>query len=202
MVVVAGPNGSGKTTLTRLVLKHEWTAGHSYINADEIAQAEFGDWNSLEAVQNAARLADRRREECLTHGRNFAYETVFSTQRHLDLIRRAKRAGWFIRLYFVGTSDPEINIRRIAERVAQGGHDVPSNKVRERYVRSILNLQDALRLVDRGYVFDNSLDHQLWKRWVRTRDGEIVKALDGPMPDWIEEAVTAPEPERGTDLAP
>jgi predicted ABC-type ATPase len=138
MVVVAGPNGSGKTTLTRLVLKHEWTAGHSYINADEIAQAEFGDWNSLEAVRDAARLADRRREECLTHGRNFAYETVFSAQRHLDLIRRAKRAGWFIRLYFVGTSDPKINIRRIACEPAR-----PPSGNRRRRTRSCQNRADV-----------------------------------------------------------
>src|SRR5262245_28165314 len=110
LVVIAGPNGSGKTTLTRSLLQHEWTAGHLYINADEIAEQELGGWNSLDAVQQAARLADERREAALANGQDFTYETVFSTPRHLRLIERAKAAGYFVRVYFVGTADPSINI--------------------------------------------------------------------------------------------
>ncbi len=72
MVGVAGPNGSGKTTLTRRLLEHTWLSGHTFINAEEIAQHELGGWNSPEAVREAARLADERREACLAGPRDFA----------------------------------------------------------------------------------------------------------------------------------
>jgi predicted ABC-type ATPase len=196
LVVVAGPNGSGKTTLTKRVLQHEWTEGHVYINADNIAEQELGDWNSPEAVAKAARLADERRENCLADGKDFAYETVFSTSRHVRLIERAKAAGYFVRLYFVGTDDPRINIQRVQARVSRGGHDVPHDKIEARYHRSIENLKRVLPVVDRAYVFDNSRDNRAAKRWIRTRNGDIARATEGAMPAWIEDAVTAPTPDR------
>jgi predicted ABC-type ATPase len=119
LVVVAGPNGSGKTTLTRQVLHHEWTAGHHYINADDIAQHELGDWNSPEAVLKAALMADRRREECLAGRQDFVSETVFSTRARLTFLERAIAAGYFVRVYFVGTSDPAINVARVRTRVGE-----------------------------------------------------------------------------------
>jgi predicted ABC-type ATPase len=192
MVVIAGPNGSGKTTLTRLLLDHEWLAAHTYINADDIAENELGGWNSPEAVRKAARLADERREECLKAGKDFVYETVFSTRVRVAFIERAKAAGYFVRLYFVGTSDPNVNIARVRARVDEGGHDVPADKIVARYHRSMANLKLALPIVDRAYVFDNSRQDEAATRWVRTRDGAIAKVTDGVMPDWVEEAATAP----------
>jgi predicted ABC-type ATPase len=196
LVVVAGPNGSGKTTLTRLVLQHEWTAGHAYINADEIAEQELGGWNSAEAIGQAARLADDRREACVVAKQDFAYETVFSTARHLSLIERAMASGYFVRVYFVGTSDPAINVARVRARVAEGGHDVPADKIEARYHRSVANLQRVLPIADRVYVFDNSREDQPAVRWVRTRDGQVAKVADGIMPEWVEDAVTAPTPSK------
>lgn len=199
LVIVAGPNGSGKTTLTRLVLRHEWAEGHVYINADEIAEQELGGWNSLDAVRAAARLADERRETCLAQRDNFTFETVFSTPDRVRFIERAKAAGYFVRLYFVGTADPMINVRRVHDRLEKGGHDVPPDKIEARYHRSNLNLQRALPLVDRAYVFDNSVENAPAVRWVRTRDGQIAKIALGRMPTWIEEAVTAPVPKLSLD---
>jgi predicted ABC-type ATPase len=199
LVVVAGPNGSGKTTLTRGVLQHAWTAGHRYINADEIAEQELGGWNSLEAVQQAAQLADARREECLSARSDFTYETVFSTRRHLSLIERAKTAGYFVRIYFVGTADASINAARIRGRVAEGGHDVPVDKIHTRYLRSIENLKRVIPVVDRVYIFDNSIEDRPAARWARTRNGQIAKATPGPMPMWIEDAITAPTPSPEAD---
>lgn len=65
LLVIAGPNGSGKTSITSQILKHEWVQGCSYINPDNIAQDELGDWNSPEAVLKAAQIATERREHCL-----------------------------------------------------------------------------------------------------------------------------------------
>jgi predicted ABC-type ATPase len=192
MVVVAGPNGSGKTTLTRRLLRHPWLHEHDFVNADEIAQQELGDWNSWDAVRAAAVLADERREASLLARRDFAYETVFSTAERVAFIERAVAAGYFIRLYFVGTSNPAVNVRRVAARVAEGGHDVPSDKIVARYHRSMANLTQALPITDRAYVFDNSTDNAPPVRWVRTKSGALVKVTGGAMPEWIQDAITAP----------
>ena len=112
----------------------------------------------------------------------------------MRFIERAKASGYFVRLYFVGTSDPSINIARVRARVDEGGHDVPVDKIVARYNRGIANLQRALPIVDRAYVFDNSRENMSATRWVRTRDGGIARVTEGVMPEWIEEAVTAPAP--------
>ena len=68
LIVIAGPNGSGKTTITSRILKHEWLEGALYINPDQVAQDKFGDWNSPEAVLQAAQYCEQQREECLKNG--------------------------------------------------------------------------------------------------------------------------------------
>lgn len=120
--MIAGPNGAGKTTLTERVLAHEWLEGCEYVNPDQIAQTVFGDWNDPRAILDAAREATRRRELCLEEGRSLAFETVFSTEEKLAFVRRAVSAGYFVRIFFVGTDSPEINAQRIAGRVMEAGH--------------------------------------------------------------------------------
>ena len=110
LCIVAGPNGSGKTTTTIQLLNNEWAADSLYINPDNIAQETFGDWNSPEAVLKAAEEATRLRYECLELGRDFVFETVFSAPEKLEFLRKAKDAGFFIRLFYVCTSDPAINV--------------------------------------------------------------------------------------------
>ena len=109
LCIVAGPNGSGKTTTTIQLLESEWSADSLYVNPDNIAQEEFGDWNSPEAVMKAAKRATEIRYECLEQQKDFVFETVFSSDEKLEFVRKAKAAGFFIRLFFVCTSDPEIN---------------------------------------------------------------------------------------------
>lgn len=67
LIVIAGPNGSGKTTITSKILRHEWLEDAVYINPDQVAQDKFGDWNSAEAVMQAAQYCEEQREECLAH---------------------------------------------------------------------------------------------------------------------------------------
>jgi predicted ABC-type ATPase len=74
----------------------------------------------------------------------------------VESIRRANNCGYRTYLYFVATEDPEINVARIRERVSRGGHDVPEAKTRSRYVRSLENLYDAIKMANRAYIFDNS----------------------------------------------
>ena len=152
LIVIAGPNGSGKTSVTTQILKHEWVEGCVYINPDNIAQEQFGDWNSPEAVLKAAKFATEQRENCLKNKESFIFETVFSASDKVDFLERAKDAGFFIRLFFVGTNHPSINASRIAHRVMEGGHDVPISKIINRYAKSINNCGIAASFVDRLYV--------------------------------------------------
>ena len=114
LIVIAGPNGSGKTTITSRILHHEWMENAIYINPDIIAQEKFGDWNSHEAIMKAVDYSERLREECLEKKQSIIFETVLSVESKIDYIKRAKDAGFFIRLFFVSTSSPTINASRIA----------------------------------------------------------------------------------------
>jgi predicted ABC-type ATPase len=80
LFVVAGPNGSGKTTVTERLRAERWSEGVEYLNPDEVARDRFGDWNSREAVLDAARWTDARREELLASGQGIAFETVLSIE--------------------------------------------------------------------------------------------------------------------------
>lgn len=184
LLVVAGPNGSGKTTVTEQGLAHEWFAGCEYINPDFIARDEFGDWNSPEAILKAATLAEERREQYLLAGQSMAFETVFSAPDKVDFLYRAHRQGYFIRVFFVGTSDPAINAGRVARRVMQGGHDVPIPKIISRYFRSIAQCAAVASWVDRLYVYDNSTDDREAQLILRASEGKLVKAYQ-TIPEWM-----------------
>lgn len=154
LIVIAGPNGSGKTSVTQKFLHHEWADGVTYINPDQIAKDLFGDWNSKEAILDAANYCREWREKCLRDKIPFVFETVFSAQDKIDFIMRAKEAGFFIRIFFIATSNPSINASRVAKRVMEGGHDVPISKIISRYYNSLLNCEMIAPIVDRLYVYD------------------------------------------------
>ncbi|HKY40309.1 MAG TPA: zeta toxin family protein [Polyangiaceae bacterium] len=183
LMVVAGPNGAGKTTITERGLAHEWFQGCEYINPDLIAQDELGNWNDEEIVLRAARLATERREACLHDGRSLAFETVFSAPDKPEFVRRALAAGYFVRIFFVGTDGPEINAARVARRVLQGGHEVQIRKIVDRWARSIANAASIAAEVNRFYVYDNSVDNRDAQLVVRASDGCVVKTY-GEAPAW------------------
>ena len=194
LCVVAGPNGSGKTTTTIQLLNNEWASDSLYINPDNIAQEMFGDWNSPEAVLKAAEKATQMRYECLEQGRDFVFETVFSSPEKLEFLKKAKEAGFFIRFFYVCTSDPSINVARITQRYLNGGHEVPISKVISRYYKSLLNAEEAIAFVDRAYIYDNSIDDQLPRLLYRTIDGELYKRYTEEIPNWAQTIIL---PERG-----
>jgi predicted ABC-type ATPase len=158
LLVIGGPNGAGKTTVTVRLRAERWSNGVEYLNPDEIAQTQFGDWNSPDAVLNAARWTENRREELLAGGPGIAFETVMSAPDKIAFMRRARAAGYFVRVFFVGTEDPRINASRVAGRVMAGGHTVPIEKIISRYTRSMANIAATIGLADRVYLYDNSVD--------------------------------------------
>ena len=186
LLIIAGPNGAGKTSVTGKILKHEWLGGCVYINPDNIAQDMFGGWNSPEAILKAAQYASQRREECITNHESLLFETVLSAPDKLEFISKAKEVGYFIRLFFVGTDHPSINASRIAHRVLQGGHDVPISKIVGRYYKSIANCSQVAKMVDRLYIYDNSIDDAFPQLLFRANDGKIEKRYTTPVNTWAQ----------------
>ncbi len=188
LLVIAGPNGAGKTTITGKLKDEHWSDGVQYLNPDEVARDRFGDWNSPEAVALAATWTEERREELLAQGASLALETVFSTDGKVDFVQRAKAAGYFVRIFFISTQDPRINAARIAGRVMEGGHSVPIEKIPGRYLRAMANLAPAIRLADRVYLYDNSVEGAEARLCARTEDGRIRKVYVDP-PQWVADAI-------------
>lgn len=132
----------------------------------------------------SAFVADYIRNNMLNIVHQFTVETVLSDIRKLEYIRLAKKLGYRIYLYFVSTKDVEINIRRVAQRVAQGGHDVPEDKVRKRYEKSLQNLFETIKLCDRAYLFDNSSEE-----WICLAefDQDTLILHEDIVPAWLHE---------------
>ena len=184
LIVIAGPNGSGKTSTTRLVIKHEWAEQCVYINPDEIAQSKFGDWNDVNAVRQAVEYCEYWREQLLQERKDFIFETVLSSDGKVDFLKRAKEAGYFIRMFFICTDNPTINAARIAKRVMEGGHDVPIQKIISRYQKAIINAIKVAGFADRAYFYDNSIDNQNAQLLFRTIDGKFAKQYVESFPAW------------------
>ena len=130
----------------------------------------------------AANKAKATRDYCLAHNISIAFETVFSTQEKLEFLKRAKDAGFFIRFFFVCTNDPSINAQRVAQRVMEGGHDVPIPKIIDRYYRSISNALQAIKFVDRAYFYDNTEANTDPQLLFRVKEGKIEKTYSDVSP--------------------
>ena len=189
LIVIAGPNGSGKTSVTQKFLHHEWADGTIYINPDQVANEKFGDWNSQEAIIKAANYCTEWREECLKNKISFVFETVFSAEDKIDFLIRAKEAGFFIRVFFISTNHPSINASRIAKRVMEGGHDVPIRKIVSRYTKSIINCETIARLVDRLYVYDNSVNDIDAQIQFRLSNVKLEKMYVSKLPSWAKNII-------------
>ncbi|WP_176454342.1 hypothetical protein [Siphonobacter sp. BAB-5385] len=103
-------------------------------------------------------LADFLRKKLLAEKKKFSFETVFSHESKLDIMRKAAEQGYKVYLYFVSTEDYQINQFRVENRVKQGGHDVPVDKIKSRYDRSLGLLHEAAQLTYQTFFFDNSVD--------------------------------------------
>lgn len=151
LVMVGGPNGSGKTTLIRaLRAAPELSLPDYYINADELQRRQGLD------DRGAQKLAETLRWEAIRARRSLMYETVMSHPSKIAELQAAALAGYRVTVVFVATEDPQVNIERIALRVADGGHDVPKERIRARHRRSIALAPSAIAFAAHAYVYDNT----------------------------------------------
>ncbi len=137
-----------------------------------------------------AALADYLRNAMLQSNSSFSCETVFSHESKLEFMIDAKSQRYKIYLYFISTEQPLINIDRIQNRVEQGGHFVPEDKIKSRYYRTMENLLPAIRLADKAYLFDNSgiEDGRMFQNFAEVEEGEI-SFLTHTAPAWFEKYI-------------
>ncbi len=177
VVAVAGPNGAGKTTFYAAHLER---VGLRFVNADDLARELEVD------AYEAAEVAKQLREVLVAQGESFVFETVFSDPvgDKLEFLRRASARGYTVVLCFVGLDSPELCDERVAMRVLQGGHDVPTEKLVARYPRTLENLARAIRELPHVLVFDNS---DLLAPFRKVAEFELGKpvTLNRPLPRWV-----------------
>ena len=154
LYIIAGPNGAGKTTASYTLLP-EMLGCVNFVNADEIARGLSPFAPDLVDVQ-AARIMLQRIEELLTQKVDFAIETTLATRSYVQLVKRAQSIGYKVHLLFFLLETPEQAIQRVAQRVSEGGHGIPEDVIRRRFVKGIDNLVHLyLPICDSVLVFDN-----------------------------------------------
>lgn len=157
--ILAGPNGSGKTTIAAHPRVISLMAGSLSLNADDVAKwlAEHDDTEVTPDISlKAARLVDHEVDQHVKKGLSFTVETVLSSQKYKATVKEARRSGFQVGLIFVFTSRSDLNVLRVSQRVRAGGHHVPTDKVRARWIRSIQNLRWFASRADQLLVIDNS----------------------------------------------
>jgi predicted ABC-type ATPase len=177
IVAIAGPNGAGKSTFYAL---HVAATALPFVNADVMARELNID------AYAAAGMAASLREQLLSKRKSFVFETVFSDPAgdKLAFLQKAASEGYNVILCFIGTSSADILEDRVALRVAQGGHDVPSEKIRERFPRVLANLKRALATLPSVWVFDND-DFERPYRLVAVYENGQRSRLQPPVPKWL-----------------
>jgi predicted ABC-type ATPase len=136
-------------------------------------------------------IADYLRKKLLSEEKKFSFETVFSHKGKVEIIKKAKEAGYKVYLYFVSTEHPEINVYRVkVVRVGENGHDVDESKIRSRYYRSMDLLFEAAQHCYQTYFFDNSVDgseQSMFAHFKLNSEGEKVwdKLDEKSYPEWF-----------------
>ncbi len=155
VIIIAGPNGAGKTTFAREFLPNE-AACPVFVNADLIA-AGLAPFAPEAAALRAGRLMLQELERHFAARQSFAFETTLSGRGYLRQIDLWRTAGYKVKLIFLQLDTPEEAIARVAQRVRQGGHDVPEVVIRRRFVAGQRNFMGLYASrVDAWVLYDNS----------------------------------------------
>lgn len=158
--LLAGPNGAGKSTYVARILQPVTLL--PFVNADVIAAERWPDAQTEHAYE-ASRAAADERAQLLTEGKSFITETVFSHPSKVDLVDEALARGYLVHLHVI-LVPVDVAVNRVAERVQGGGHDVPEQKIRERYARLWDLIVRARSVADRTEFFDNSTARHPFRR--------------------------------------
>jgi predicted ABC-type ATPase len=156
--VLAGTNGAGKSSIAGAVLRQY---GLEFFDPDAAARRiRAANRGRTQEQANAAAWNEGRRllERAITERLDFAFETTLGGATMSALLERALAAGIEVHVWYIGLSSPGLHIARVRARVRRGGHDIPEQRIRERYDRSRVNLVRLLPKLTELRVFDNSAE--------------------------------------------
>jgi len=177
--ILVGGNGAGKSTFYRLYLK---PLGIPFVNADLIAR-EIAPDNPEKASYRASQIGERMRYELLREGASFCFETVFSHTSKVDFLAHAKAFGYEIICVFIHLNNLGLNKARVHQRVAEGGHRVPDNKIGPRIIRTLHNVSAAIPLCTQVRLLDNSSYQNPFQQVAVIKNNKIEWFQDPP-PAW------------------
>lgn len=185
LIVLAGPNGSGKTTFFDEYLER---LGLPFVNADRVARTlrEARPEAPTDEIDRLAfTQAEALRRAFVDAGLSFCTETVFSDPvgAKLGLIEAARSRGFVVFLVFIGLESADLSVGRVMQRVQQGGHDVPDEKLFSRFPRTLANLRAAIPIADEAFVFDNSSADRPYRLVAAYARGRLVRRHP-PLPSW------------------
>ena len=177
LIALAGPNGAGKSTFYAAHLK---ATGLRLVNADVLARELEMDPYAAAAVTEVIR------RELLRQRESFVFETVFSDPvgDKISFLKAAVSAGYTVVLCFIGLSSAAISEERVAMRVSQGGHDVPTEKLLSRFPRTMANLRTAIRELPDVLIFDNDDLREPFRQVAIFHKGKLAHSNE-PVPGWI-----------------
>jgi len=177
LIAIAGPNGAGKSTFYRSYLDGE---GLPFVNADVVAE-QIGI-----GAYKAAELAESMRQELFARRESFIFETVFSDPvgGKLAFLEEAVAQGYHVVLCFVGISKAAVSEARVAQRVIEGGHDVPTEKLTTRFPRTMENLRLSMLRLPLVLVYDNDDLRTPHRFCLAAGMGKVIKT-EGNLPQWV-----------------
>ncbi len=182
--LLAGGNGVGKSTFYREFLAPR---GMPFINADLIAR-QLEPTRPESRSYQAARIAERLRSDLLRKGISFCFETVFSHPSKIDFLAEAKAWRYEVVLIYIHLRDDQLNQARVRQRVSEGGHDVPAEKIIRRIPRTMANIRRALPLADKVRLYDNSSASEPFRSLAVLEHGTL-SGLAEPAPGWLRDMV-------------
>lgn len=183
--LLAGGNGAGKTTFYRLQLE---PLGMPFVNADVLAKQLHPDQPEQHSYE-AARIAEAIRLRLLQDGRTFCFETFFSHPSKIDFVANAKALGYEIVLVFIHLEQTQLNLARVAQRMSEGGHAVPDEKVKARIPRVLQLIKQVLPLCDQASILDNSRADNPFQQIAVIRNG-CLELKQATVPEWCQELLS------------
>ena len=155
LLIIGGPNGAGKTTFAREYLTREMK-GLRFLNTDEIARG-LSPFDVDSVALKAGRIFLEEMKGEIAAGRSLAIESTLSGKAHAKIIRKAKEAGYLVRIHFLWIPSAKFSRKRVTQRTKQGGHDVPTEAIERRFPRIFENLVSLyLPLADEWSLWDSS----------------------------------------------
>jgi predicted ABC-type ATPase len=155
LYIISGCNGAGKTTASYTILPDILDC-REFVNADNIAYG-ISPFNVEGVAIEAGRIMLRRIDELIELKADFAIETTLATRSYVQLISKAKQAGYRVTLFYIWLNSPQLAIQRVAERVRKGGHNIPQDVIVRRYHKGIENFFKLFKpICDRWLFVDNS----------------------------------------------